>query len=64
MSDAQELQRLREQIADTVAERDAVKRAIDNGEVPARRGLRELVALDARLSSLDTRFKSLWDAGS
>lgn len=62
MSDAQELQRLREQIRQTVAQRDALKHAIEDGRAPARPGLRELLALDTRLSSLDTRFKTLWDA--
>lgn len=56
-----QLQQLREQIADTVAQRDALKRAIEDGQLPARTGMRQLVELDTRLSSLDTEFKTLWD---
>ena len=62
MSDQDTLQRLREQIADTVAQRDALKHAIEQQTIATRQGLRELEVVDARLSRLDTQFKALWDA--
>jgi chaperonin cofactor prefoldin len=62
MTDAQEMNQLRDQIAKTVAQRDALKMAIENASVPARQGLRELNEVDARLSALDSRFKQLWDS--
>lgn len=62
MSDSDRLAQLREQIADTVSQRDALKHAIEDGQVPAGTGLRRLVELDSHLSSLDTEFKTLWDA--
>ena len=61
MTDIEEMNQLREQIAQTVAQRDALKLAIENGSTPARTGLRELIDVDARLSGLDSRFKCLWD---
>ena len=61
MSEQNEMQRLRKQIAQTVARRDALKLAIEQGRVAPSRGLRELGVIDAQLSSLDTRFKTLWD---
>jgi hypothetical protein len=58
------MNQLREQIAQTVAQREALKLAIENGSLPARKGLRELVEVDVRLSVLDSRFKRLWDSAS
>ena len=62
MTDQQTLQQLREQIADTVAQRDALKLAIEQRTLATRQGLQQLEVIDARLSELDTRFKTLWDA--
>jgi chromosome segregation ATPase len=64
MTDTEEMSQLREQIAQTVAQRDALKLAIENGSTPARNGLRELIEVDARLSALDSRFKHLWDSAN
>jgi hypothetical protein len=64
MTDNEEMNHLREKIALTVAQRDALKLAIENGSTPAREGLRELIEVDARLSSLDSRFKQLWDSAN
>ncbi len=61
MTDAEAMKQLREQIAATVTQRDALKLAIENGSMPARQGLRDLIEVDARLSALDSRFKRLWD---
>lgn len=56
------LNSLRNQIAETVRGRDALKQDIESGSVTAARGLRELVAIDEKLSQLDIRFKQLWDS--
>jgi hypothetical protein len=61
MTDTEEMKQLRQQIAQTVRQRDALKLAIENASIPARKGLRELIEMDARLSALDSRFKHLWD---
>jgi predicted nuclease with TOPRIM domain len=61
MNDKAEMDLLREKIAQTVAEKEAFKQAIENGKVSARTGLRDLAELDAGLSVLDSRFKKLWD---
>ena len=57
-----EMQRLRARIAEVVARRDALKQAIEKGELPPSRGLRQLESLDRELSELDTAFKQRWDA--
>lgn len=56
------LNSLRNQIAETVRGRDTLKQDIESGSVAASRGVRELVAIDEKLSQLDTRFKQLWDS--
>jgi len=58
----EELQRLRRRIAEVVAARDALKRAIETGATGASEGLRRLERLDAELSVLDTAFKQRWDS--
>jgi hypothetical protein len=55
------MDQLRDQIAQTAAQRDALKLAIEKGKLSARKGFRELIEVDARLSALDSRFKRLWD---
>jgi hypothetical protein len=58
-----ELQRLRQRITDLVAQRDALKQAIETGALrPSSEGLRQLESLDQTLSALDTAFKQRWDA--
>jgi len=57
-----ELQRLKQQIAEVVAQREAIKAAIEAGKLSATEGLRRLAPLDDTLSRLDTAFKQLWDA--
>jgi uncharacterized protein YaaN involved in tellurite resistance len=56
------LEALKLQIADVVAQRDALKQAIESGRQAASEGLRKLVLLDEKLSKLDTAFKQGWDA--
>jgi hypothetical protein len=64
MTSTEEMIRLRELIAQTVIQRDALKLAVEEGSIPLRRGLRELDEVDTRLSALDTRFKHLWDSAN
>lgn len=62
MDSARQLDDLRTQIAQIVGQRDRLKQAIAEGEIAPTKGFRELEALDERLSTLDSRFKKLWDA--
>ena len=57
-----ELQRLRQRIAEVAAQREAIKQAIESGQLPASQGLRQLEPLDRELSALDSAFKQRWDA--
>lgn len=59
---ASELQRLKQEIAEVAAQREAIKAAIESGNLPASEGLRRLAPLDERLSALDSAFKQRWDA--
>lgn len=61
MNDDQRMNALRSRIAQTVAQRDALKLALERGAIQPRHGLRELMEIDARLSQLDSEFKALWD---
>lgn len=61
MSNQNEIDQLRAQIAQTVAQRDSLKLALERGTRSVQEGLRELSDLDASLSLLDSRFKLLWD---
>ena len=45
---------VRARIAEIVAQREVIKRAIGTGELHGSRGLRELESLDSELSMLDT----------
>lgn len=57
-----EMQRLRQRIAEVVAQREAIKQAIESGTLSPARGLRQLEPLDRELSELDSAFKQRWDA--
>ncbi len=57
-----ELQRLKSRIAEVVAEREALKQAIESGRLGMAEGLRRLEPLDNELSALDSAFKRGWDA--
>lgn len=61
MNDQQYMDELRRQIAQMVVKREALKTALEKGELSQRSGLRELVEIDNRLSGLDSEFKTLWD---
>ena len=60
--EADELQRLRQRIAEVAAQREAIKQAIEAGRLPPSQGLRQLEPLDRELSALDSAFKQRWDA--
>ena len=62
MTETAELADLKARIAQTFAQREALKQALGNGSVPPRQGFKELAEVDAALSALDSRFKQLWDA--
>lgn len=62
MTEAEEMDELRVRIATTFARREQLKQALGESTIPARRGFRELEAVDRELSALDSRFKQLWDA--
>jgi hypothetical protein len=57
-----ELARLKQRIAEVVAERDTLKLAIESGKLGTAEGLRRLEPLDTELSALDSAFKQRWDA--
>jgi hypothetical protein len=58
----QEIHRLKARIAEVYAQREGLKRALEQGAIAPRSGLLQLDATDRLLSDLDTRFKTLWDA--
>ncbi len=60
--DRQEINRLKSRIAETYVRREALKRDLETGALPPRRGFARLETIDRELSELDTRFKQLWDA--
>jgi chromosome segregation ATPase len=64
MTDSEEMDQLREQIAQTLKQKEALKLAIENATISRRKALRELEQADIRLSALDDRFKRLWDAAN
>lgn len=57
----QEIERLRNRIAEVVAQREAIKQEIATGTLPGIQGLRRLEPLDRELSTLDSAFKQQWD---
>lgn len=61
MNEQHRMDELRQQIAQTVARREALKEAQEKGGAAQRSGLRELLEIDAHLSGLDSEFKALWD---
>jgi len=58
----QEISHLKQRIAAVYAQREQLKLALARGELAPRAGLAQLDAVDRTLSSLDSRFKQLWDA--
>lgn len=58
----QEIERLRNRIAEVVAQREAIKQEIATGALRGTQGLRRLEPLDRELSTLDSAFKQRWDA--
>lgn len=62
MSPEQEMHQVKDRIAQVYARREALKKNLEAGAVPARAGLAQLGKIDVELSGLDSRFKQLWDA--
>lgn len=56
-----QMAQLKQQIAALYARREALKAKLETGEARPQDALRTLELLDAELSDLDTRFKTLWD---
>jgi hypothetical protein len=56
------LYRLKTRIAEVYAQRERLKRDLENGVLAPRAGFIQLNETDRLLSDLDTRFKNLWDA--
>lgn len=52
---------LKAQIAEKYQQREALKKQLDEGNISSSSGLKQLEHLDTELSSLDSRFKKLWD---
>jgi nitrite reductase/ring-hydroxylating ferredoxin subunit len=60
----QEMQRIKNQIADVFARRERLKLSLDSGALTPRAGFQQLEAIDSELSELDSRYKRLWDASA
>jgi predicted nuclease with TOPRIM domain len=61
-TDDDELERLKQCIAEVVANRESLKQDIESKHISASEGLRRLEILDRELSALDSAFKKIWDA--
>jgi hypothetical protein len=57
-----EIHQIKQRIAAVHAQRERLKRALENGDLSPRVGFAQLEAIDQTLSSLDSRYKHLWDA--
>ena len=62
MTTQQEISQIKARIAQVFAQREGLKRALETGALAPRAGLQQLDETDRLLSTLDTRFKALWDA--
>lgn len=62
MPDTEAMTQLKTRIAQVYARREALKQDLTARKAPMRAGLARLAELDAELSELDTRYKTLWDA--
>lgn len=58
----QEMQQIKDRIAEAYARRERLKHALASGTLAARTGLAQLDEVDRTLSELDSRYKALWDA--
>lgn len=57
----QQMQSIKQRISEIVTQREKTKTQIETGELKPGAGLSQLAVLDAELSELDTRYKTLWD---
>jgi predicted nuclease with TOPRIM domain len=55
------MQILKQEIAETVNQRETLKRQIETGQIKPKAGFAELNNIDTKLSQLDSRIKALWD---
>lgn len=62
MNTDQEIQQIRERIAQVFAHREHLKQDLECGVLSPRSGFPLLEQTDRELSQLDSRFKALWDA--
>lgn len=58
----QEIQQVKQRIAEVYARREQLKAELQSGAIAPRVGLARLDETDQELSALDSRFKRLWDA--
>jgi hypothetical protein len=57
----QEMQQVKNRIAQVYSRREQLKQALERGELTPRAGLMQLDATDLELSGLDSHYKRLWD---
>lgn len=57
-----EIHQVKQRIAAVYARREALKLALEQGDLTPRAGFAQLEATDQELSGLDSRYKQLWDA--
>ncbi len=61
MTEAEEMDYLRNRIALVFARRESLKADLETGKLRPHEGFAALENVDAELSVLDLRFKTLWD---
>ena len=61
MTEAEEMDYLKNRIAAVFAQRENLKADLASGKLRPRAGFAALESVDAELSALDSRFKTLWD---
>jgi SagB-type dehydrogenase family enzyme len=59
--DQQQIQVLKQKIAQTFKQREKLKQQLETGEIKPASGFSQLGKIDAELSELDSSFKTLWD---
>lgn len=61
MTEAEEMDYLKNRIALVFTRRENLKADVESGKLRPRQGFAALESVDAELSALDLRFKTLWD---
>lgn len=57
----EQMAQLKQAIAEHYAQREALKKQLEQGQIKTREGLKQLDEIDAALSQLDSTYKKLWD---